>query len=131
MNVFSPQPLALLCSLILALPSGWCGSCAAAQHPAGATEDVAAGCETLAPAPPVCCKPAAEAPAAPESQICECCAAWHATLPVPPIAPDVAATAALMLPTPTALAAARIVEVTKVPPRQGPRLHVLKCVWLC
>lgn len=131
MNLCSLQPLAFLCSLILALPSGWCGGCFAGDDRAESHQGQSGCCVSLAqPQTPPGERAAAE-PLAPASPVCECCSSWQATVPIMPTAPDDEAPAALTLAVRTALPAATIVEITTVPLRHGLRLHVLKCVWRC
>lgn len=131
MGLLAPQPLALICSLVLALPPGWCGGCAAVDAPAKTHEAPGGCCQASADTAPSGCDAAARTADASEAHFCACCASSHRTPPTPSPAPEAAVPTAWSLAAPHAPVVERLVEVTATPARGGPRLHVLKCVWRC
>lgn len=131
------RPLVLVCSLLLAMPQGWC--CILASYMPKATGTAATGskgftgccpCQPHQPGPSDTPAPA-EKPSAPTNTICPC-ADRHATLPDAPSVEQVDAGFVLFLP-PLSLVAPGIGHRAAVAGRDVPRrpLHVLHCVWLC
>ena len=131
MNLLAPQSLALICSLVLALPPGWCGGCAAADVPTKIHESSDGCCQASAATTPTGRGTAAQPADAPDGHFCACCVSPDGTRPAPSTSPETAVPAAWLLAAPHNLAVDRVVEVTAPPRVEGPRLHVLKCVWRC
>lgn len=139
MGLRAVRPLVLVCSLLLAMPQGWC--CILASYMPKATGTAASGTKSLAgccPCQPLQSDPSdtptpAEKPSAPTNTICPC-ADRHATLPDAPSVEQVDAGFVLFLP-PLSLVAPGIEHRAAVAgadlPPPTPPLHVLHCVWLC
>ncbi|HMP02467.1 MAG TPA: hypothetical protein PKC45_08220 [Gemmatales bacterium] len=128
------RSLVLACSLLVALPQGWC--CLFAFHQAKATASTTTG--ECCPCCPTHSAPndgqtPAKNPTVPGSFTC-CCADRHATAPETSSVKPLDTGAALALPldadSPRLGDQLAVVEWTDLPP-PTPHLHLLNCVWLC
>lgn len=127
MHSLLSQLVAFASSLVLALPPGLC--CGAMQfEPAKAAPAAKGCCQHAAEAPPADSKPT------PPTPHIECCCERDLTLPEKSV--KRADMTALALPVlvddaDSGLDSAVAAEAMEAPFRPGPRLHVVKCVWLC
>jgi hypothetical protein len=129
------RSLVFACSLLVALPQGWC--CMFAFNGAKATTSTTAGeCCPCCPSgsAPNHGQTPAKHPTVPGSFNC-CCADRHATVPEPSSVEQSDTGVALALPPLDALAPRigdhlAVAEWTDLPP-PTPHLHLLNCVWLC
>jgi hypothetical protein len=146
------RSLVLTCSLLLALPQGWC--CLFACHRAKPTTsmppvsvaaemkdipgDAGGGCplctnQSAPSSDPTDKRAPADKPSAPCNSICSC-ADRHATLPATPSVEQVDEAFVLFLlplaPATLSVGQRAAVDGTDLPPPSLP-LHVLNCVWLC
>src|ERR1700722_284682 len=127
MTTFLHQFVAVVTSLVLALPPGSCG--VFQRHDlAGSIPPKAEGCHRTTPNPPCDSR---NVPARPSIK---CCCAQDATLPaksVKPTSPLNWAYFVIADPLSADLAFLLGGETAITPIRSGPRLHVLQCVWRC
>jgi hypothetical protein len=124
------RSLVFACSLLLALPQGWCClfACPQAKATVATTADTQDTPEDAGDSCPCC----PHKPPAPTKSTC-CCSDRHATVPttasVEP--PD---DGFVLLPPPNVaaqtVAYSTAVVGTDLPPPTG-TLHILHCVWLC
>jgi hypothetical protein len=119
-SVFT-QVAAVVTSLILALPPGWCGGFTRPEKPAKSS----------------CCHAGDRLPChSPDSPVApggKCCCWWDATTPNEPVRlGNTVALAVSIVGEKLAHQIDRSVAIEQLPIyRSGPPLHVLHCVWRC